>query len=150
MNTKPEMYEEVYGYQLVYCHVCGNQVCLACGCCCNPSCEMFSCPERKEEIKDYEEYLEKIRKLAENIVKPDFKSKYPSNINTSGKRALYDNLDKDENLVEDLHKSLIEGIPDGWKSSRIKERVVRNILLKYLKEEKIDEILEILRNQGEY
>lgn len=42
------------------------------------------------------------------------------------------------------------GIPDGWKSSRIKERVVRNILLKYLKEEKIDEILEILRNQGEY
>lgn len=106
--------------------------------------------ERKEEIKDYEEYLEKIRKLAENIVKPDFKSKYPLTINTSGKRALYDNLDKDENLVEDLHKSLIEGIPDGWKSSRIKERVVRNILLKYLKEEKIDEILEMLRNQGEY
>lgn len=36
----------------VYCHKCGNRVCLTCGCCCNYSCEMFSCPERKRELTE--------------------------------------------------------------------------------------------------
>ncbi len=40
-------------YEDVYCYVCGQQVCPACGCCCNPSCEAASCPERG--IDDNEE-----------------------------------------------------------------------------------------------
>ena len=41
-------------------------------------------------------YLEEIVELAVKIKKPETSNEYPSSINTQAKRALYDNLDKDE------------------------------------------------------
>lgn len=32
-------------FENVFCHVCGNEVCQSCGCCCNSNCENGSCPE---------------------------------------------------------------------------------------------------------
>lgn len=38
-------------YEDVYCEICSNLVCQICGCCWNPYCEMFCCPDvEKEEI----------------------------------------------------------------------------------------------------
>lgn len=53
-------------YQDVYCHICGQQVCQACGCCHNPHCEHCSCPEIKKEINSEKSNNGKALKL-ENI-----------------------------------------------------------------------------------
>lgn len=39
-------------YEDVYCNECGQQVCQSCGCCCNSSCELASCPDTPKDEDD--------------------------------------------------------------------------------------------------
>src|SRR5213075_503393 len=52
--------------------------------------------QRRQEALDYQEYLRRIVALTKQITDPAAGGAYPSLLNTPGKRALYDNLDKDE------------------------------------------------------
>ncbi|MCT7545263.1 type I restriction endonuclease subunit R [Aliarcobacter lanthieri] len=109
--------------------------------------------ERKENAIEYKKYLEKIKDLAKQS-KPKgnhTSGNYPKDINTSGKRALYDNLEQDEDLVFRLDTVLEISITDNWIGNKIKEKKVRkSIALIIDDEEQIDKIMNIIKEQDEY
>lgn len=110
---------------------------------------------RKESAHNYEELLKEYEALAKKLY-PQTSDQYPTTINTSGKRALYDNLEKNEALAEELYAILNDARPDGWVGVTIKERMVRNAvrepLAKYgiTDEETISKLLELIANQQEF
>ena len=76
---------------------------------------------------------------------------YPKLLNTRARRALYDNLGKDEQLAITLDAKIQQTKKDGWRGNRIKEREVRYAILDILKDETLtNEILELVKNQDEY
>lgn len=110
---------------------------------------------RNEEAAEYEKYLEEIVKLAVKIKKPETSNEYPSSINTQAKRALYDNLDKDEPLTIAMDSAVIYGKHDDWegtlsKEKHLKNKVVKPVLEEYDKVEKLDPIFEVIKQQKEY
>lgn len=107
--------------------------------------------ERKEQVTDYKAYLDKIVALTKRVKNPGKTESYPKTINSNAKRALYDNLDNDENLVLMINEELTYYKPDGWRGNRIKERQVKNLVKKHIDDDKkAEELLEIIKNQGEY
>lgn len=106
---------------------------------------------RKEQVISYKEYLQEVIALSKKAKDPAQSESYPKSINSNGKRALYDNLDQEEDIVMALDKDLRLNIPDGWRGNKIKERRVKNVVVKYLDaEERLDVVMEIIKNQGEY
>ncbi len=105
---------------------------------------------RREEVMDYQEYLNKIVELTKQVKDPSQSNSYPRKINSGAKRALYDNLDRDEELVLDIDKAIRNKKPEGWRGNRIKERKMKQIIGEYVEEEKLYKILDIVKNQGEY
>jgi type I restriction enzyme R subunit len=110
---------------------------------------------RKEEAGRYEEYLKKIVELAIKVKKPETSNEYPPTINTKAKRALYDNLDKTEELTLVMDEAIIYGKHDNWdghpqKEKHLKNQIVKPILEKYHKLEKLAPIFEIIRQQRDY
>ena len=55
--------------------------------------------QRRQEALDYQEYLEKIVELTKKVKDPGSGESYPKTLNTPAKRALYDNLAKNEALA---------------------------------------------------
>ncbi len=107
--------------------------------------------ERKEQVTDYKEYLDKIVSLTKRVKDPGKTESYPKTINSNAKRALYDNLDNNEELVLMINEDLTFYKPDGWRGNRIKERQVKNLVKKHIDDEnKAEALLEIIKNQGEY
>jgi len=110
---------------------------------------------RNDEAAEYEKYLEEIIKLAVKVKKPETSNEYPSSINTQAKRALYDNLEKDEPLTIAMDSAVIYGKHDDWegtlsKEKHLKNKVVKPVLEEYQKVEKLDPIFEIIKQQKEY
>jgi type I restriction enzyme, R subunit len=106
---------------------------------------------RKEEEIEYQKYLEEFAQLSKEIKNPETSSSYPEGVNTSGKRALYDNIPKDKAMY--VHDAVIESRKDGWRGHSLKEREVRKSIKKKLpnmSDEKIEEIFEIIKNHEEY
>lgn len=107
--------------------------------------------QRKLEAKDYALYLNKIAELSKKVKQPETSAQYPKALNTRAKRALYDNLNKDEVLTVTLDAEIIYTKKDGWKGNKIKEREVRNAIKKHLKEDaEVNRIFELVKNQNEY
>jgi type I restriction enzyme R subunit len=107
---------------------------------------------RKEAAIDYEEQLRRYEELAGKI-QPHHQNaaNYPAQITTPAQRALYDNLDQDEKLSVELDSDIKESLPDNWIGNTIKERAVRNVVKKYIQDsEKVDKVIEIIKNQSEY
>lgn len=110
---------------------------------------------RNQEAEEYEKYLEEIVKLAVKVKKPETSNEYPSSINTQAKRALYDNLDKDEPLTIAMDSAVIYGKHDDWegtlsKEKHLKNKVVKPVLEEYNKVEKLDSIFDVIKQQKEY
>lgn len=111
---------------------------------------------RKEESNRYEEYLKKIVELTKQIKKPNQSNHYPATINTTAKRALFDNLNKNEALAIALNEHLLETMDDEWRSTHIKRRKVEIAIQSVLDDFDITDEMEIKRiydlvyNQTEY
>jgi type I restriction enzyme R subunit len=111
---------------------------------------------RKSKAVEYAEYLKKIVQLVQNLKNPTDLVTYPKAINSKPKRALYDNLDGNEEAALKVNEAILEYKPDGWRGNVIKERTVKLAIRRALKECKIvsdqlvDRILELARNQIEY
>lgn len=107
--------------------------------------------KRKEEAIAYEEYLKEITELTKQIQTPSCYADYPPSLSTMGKRALYDNLDKNETLALQVDKAVLLSKEHGWIGNPIKEKKVRIALTKVLGEESMsNDILEIVRLQEDY
>jgi type I restriction enzyme R subunit len=106
--------------------------------------------DRKKEVKDYEKYLKEIIELAKNVAEPAHSKAYPSQINTKAKQALYDNLDKDENLTMVLDEAVRYTKKHNWRGDKLKEREIINLLKDHLPDKDIEPIFEIIKNQSDY
>jgi type I restriction enzyme R subunit len=111
--------------------------------------------QRKEEALKYEDLLKQYEELAKKLY-PHTSDQYPQSVNTSGKRALYDNLEKNEELTDELYRVINTDRPDGWVGVTMKERRVRNAIREPLErygitdEKKISGLMEIIANQQEF
>ena len=106
--------------------------------------------QRRQEALEYEEYLAMIVELTRQIKRPN-ETKYPKTLDTRAKRALYDNLDHDEELAMVLDYEVIYTKKDDWRGNRIKEKEVLFAIKKHIKdEEKLKQIFEIIKDQPDY
>ncbi|WP_249309585.1 hypothetical protein [Ralstonia insidiosa] len=108
--------------------------------------------KRKADALAYEEYLAEIVALAKQANNPATGSTYPASLNTAAKRALYDNLGKDEAVAVSLDKAIRAARQDEWRGNRMKILMVKNAIKAVLGEgdARIEPILELVKNQHEY
>jgi len=108
--------------------------------------------QRKLEALDYQKYLEKIVELTKKVMNPTEGQTYPKALDTPAKRALYDNLGKDEGLALAVHHAIQKSRQDDWRGNAFKIKKVRLAIKSVLKgsEALTDQILELAKNQNEY
>ena len=129
---------------------------------------------RKEQAENYEEYLKKIAELAKRVEAGQAEDT-PEQLNTPGRRALYNNLRqgassrsligvaesspwygdaaKDEvlNLAIRIDETVKRIRPDGWRGVQAKENVIKAALYGILQDEsEVERIFLIIEKQKEY
>ena len=106
--------------------------------------------ERKAGAIEYEAYLKKIAELAKQVAAGKG-ADTPVELDTPGKRALYNNLDQDRELALKLDAVVREARPDGWRGVTAKEQVVKGALYGVLQDhDEVERVFKILLQQKEY
>lgn len=106
--------------------------------------------ERKAGAIQYEAYLRRIADLAKQV-SAGKAADTPAELDTPGKRALYNNLDQDEGLALRLDAVVREARPDGWRGVTAKEQVVKGALYGVLQDhDEVERVFKILMQQKEY
>jgi type I restriction enzyme R subunit len=106
--------------------------------------------QRRADAIDYKEYLEKIVELARKASNMAGSS-YPSTMGTPAKRALYDNLDRDEALALAVDRAVLTSKQDDWQNNHFKRRMLWLAINKVLQDsEKTNTIIEVVKHQKEY
>ncbi|MEI8173538.1 MAG: HsdR family type I site-specific deoxyribonuclease [Deltaproteobacteria bacterium] len=108
--------------------------------------------QRKKEALDYQVYLAMIVELTRKAKNPATGYVYPTAMDTGAKRALYDNLDKNESLALAVDHAINENRQDDWRSNPFKVKKVKLAIKSVLQddEELTDKTLELVKNQHEY
>ena len=107
--------------------------------------------KRRTDAIDYAEYLKEIVELTKRVKTPSAYAGYPASMSTMGRRALYDNLDKNEVLALQVDREVLLNKEHGWIGHPIKEKKVRNALRRIINDESLlNAILEIVKLQTEY
>ena len=112
---------------------------------------------RREEVLEYEEYLEEMSELARQVVDPTQSDDYPDDLATPGQRALYDNLGENAALAQQIDERVKKNRKDDWRGDDFKERVVKRTIYEAIVEhdssageEDVEEIFPVIKNQREY
>lgn len=106
---------------------------------------------RKAAAQDYKAYLQKVVELSKQVTQLSRASQYPESLNSLAKRALYDNLNQNEQLSLAIDDAIRRTKKDGWRGKKIKEREVKNAIKRHLDSpEDLDRIFEIVKSQSEY
>ena len=106
--------------------------------------------ERKAMAINYEEYLKKIAAIA-NKVQLGIKPTTPDTMRTPALRALFNNLDKNEELALMLHGNIMEHKPNGWRGIDTREKTVKKAIYSVLGDvDETERIFEIVKKQAEY
>jgi type I restriction enzyme R subunit len=107
--------------------------------------------KRRQEALEYEQYLAELVVLTKQAKNPQTGSAYPISLDTSAKRALYDNLGNDEMLANKVDSAVRQTKKDGWRGNKVKEKEVRYAILAVLPDESESErIFELVKNQRDY
>lgn len=102
--------------------------------------------QRKQDRLSYAQYLKEVSELAKKVQQIGT-GNYPESIGNDRKlRALYDNLDKDEEKTFELNKAIIKGKPNKYKENQMKIRKVKQIIKNTLHcdDDKVEEIYKIV------
>ena len=77
---------------------------------------------------------------------------YPTRLKTRAKRALYDNLDQNEDLALRIDTAVRNTKKEGWIGNRFKEREVINAIRESLAgyDYSLDDVFNLVKNQDEY
>lgn len=111
---------------------------------------------RKEATLEYEKYLNEIIALSGKVKKPNTTTDYPTSINTYAKRALFDNLGRNEAMAIELDNKILTTKKDGWRDNIQKSKAVRNAIAEVLNKHGITDdnemhrIFDLVKNQREY
>ena len=72
-------------------------------------------------------------------------------MDTPGKRALYNNLNQDEELALEIDSALRAGRPDDWRGFQPREQVIKAALHDVLQDvNEVERIFLIIKAQQEY
>jgi type I restriction enzyme R subunit len=106
----------------------------------------------RQEAIDYEEYLKQVVELSRKVADPNRGGDYPPSMNTAGKRALYDYLQKNEGLVMEVDKAIRSSAQDGWRSNVIKTRRINRAVKRALDGYEIDVhgLIDLVKANAEY
>jgi type I restriction enzyme R subunit len=105
---------------------------------------------RKAKAVEYEEYLERIAELAKQVAagQPE---ETPEKLDTPGKRALYNNLNQDEELALRIDETVKTARPDSWRDVQSREYVIKGALYGVLHDvAEVERIFPIIKAQKEY
>lgn len=109
---------------------------------------------RKKAAVDYKVYLAGIIALAKQISEQESETPYPVAIATAALRALYDNMDYDEERAIRVDRAVRETKQDSWRGNLMKERMVKGAISRELEAlgdgDSVEEIFELVKNQHEY
>ncbi len=107
--------------------------------------------ERNRAAVDYDLYLKRIIELTKRVIQPNKTSSYPSVLDSNAKRALYDNLGKDETLAIVMDEAIKYNKQADFRGNPIKEKKIK-IAIKHILPNgyNIDEIFEIIKSQNDY
>jgi len=99
----------------------------------------------------YEEFLKRVAEMAKNVTagKTD---DTPERLNTPGKRALFNNLNRDEELALKIDETVKRVRPNAFRGNRAKENVIKAALMALLGNDpaEVERIFLILKAQTEY
>ena len=109
-----------------------------------------SIKRRKSESLEYKAYLDEVCALGKQVNNPGNTVTYPLALDTRAKRALYDNLDKDEQKALALDNAIRRTKKDGWRDNKIKEREVLGAIKDYVPEEDLGRLFDLVKKQYEY
>jgi type I restriction enzyme R subunit len=105
---------------------------------------------RKAKAIEYEEYLKRIAELAMRV-EAGQADETPETLNTPGKRALFNNLNQNEELALRIDETVKKTRPDDWRGIQPKERVIKAALYGVLQDvAEVERIFLIVKAQKEY
>jgi type I restriction enzyme R subunit len=108
--------------------------------------------QRKENALDYQAYLLKIVDLARQAKAGPNAGTYPAALDSAAKRALFDNLGRDETVALKVDAVVRISMQDDWRNSAIKTRRVRQAVASVVGDDEalIDRTVELLKSQSDY
>jgi type I restriction enzyme R subunit len=108
--------------------------------------------QRKQAALTYQAYLKKVVELTKKVKDPSVGAAYPAAINSPARRALYDNLGRDEKLASAVDYAVRESRQDDWRGNKVKVKKVRNAVKAALggDEAKVDKMMPIIEKHIEY
>jgi type I restriction enzyme R subunit len=108
--------------------------------------------KRKQADVEYKVYLKQIVALSKKVKNP-MDETVGIEINTSAKRALYDNLGQDVKKALTIHEVVMSSRQADWRGNRLKEKAIKIEIKKVLPDitdEELKTLFEIIKNQNEY
>jgi type I restriction enzyme, R subunit len=106
---------------------------------------------RRKEAISYREYLQEIVDLARKVKSPSSGNTYPSALQTTAQRALYDNLGLNEPLALAINDTILRNLQDDWRNNRVKTKKVRLAIKEVVQDEELTErMLELAKHQSDY
>ena len=105
---------------------------------------------RKSRAIEYEEYLKRIAELAKRVDAGQAEDT-PEQVNTPGRRALYNNLRQNHDLAMEIDEAVKKNRPDGWRGIQPREQVIKKALYDVLHDvAEVERIFLIIKQQREY
>ena len=105
---------------------------------------------RHTKAIEYEEYLKQIAALAKRVEAGQAEGT-PVNLNTPGKRALWNNLAQNESLALKIDETIRQVRPDAWRGVQSREQIIKASLYGVLQDiTEVERVFLIIKAQREY
>lgn len=105
--------------------------------------------ELREGTKEYKEVLRELIKLAKELHRGT--NNYPDGIDTAGKKALYDNLGKDAELVKRIYDMVMDNAQANWRTVDSRLRLLTKKVKRELPDNiDIDKVMGIVIANNEF
>ncbi|MBN8610109.1 MAG: type I restriction endonuclease subunit R [Deltaproteobacteria bacterium] len=108
--------------------------------------------QRRQAAITYQEYLAKIVELTRKAKSGPNAGAYPPSLDSTARRALYDNLDRDEALALKVDQAVRASLQDSWRGNALKTKRVRQAIAALLDgdDARTDRTLELVKKQNDY
>jgi type I restriction enzyme R subunit len=105
---------------------------------------------RKAKAVEYELYLKRIAELSKRVASGQAEDT-PPQLDTPGKRALWNNLYQNEELALRIDAAIRDVRPDGWRGVSPREQMIKAALYEILNDvDEVERVFLIVRAQSEY
>ena len=106
--------------------------------------------DRKAKAIEYAQYLKRIAEIAKHVQEGQ-SDDLPEEVNTPGRRALYNNLGENRDLAVKIDDAVKRVRPDDWRGVQAREQVIKQALYDQLNDkDEVERVFLIIKQQAEY